>query len=177
MDTSEDKKFVATGERGKYPKIYIWDSQTMIEMGVLQHSMTAGIRVIKFSPDGSKLLAVTCDQYNTIYMFNLANCTLITKTRGDRSTILDATWVTNTTFVTVGIKHFKKWDLREGRLRDKKGLFGQGNKILICAKRNHGQVIVGTYNGCLQVWKGHRLEKELPIMDKCIDCITVTEQK
>ena len=30
MDLSEDKKLVATGQRGKHPKIYIWDSETMI---------------------------------------------------------------------------------------------------------------------------------------------------
>lgn len=111
--------------------------------------MSAGVRIIKFSPDGSKLLAVTCDQYNTIYVFNLANFSLITSSRGDRNTILDAVWITDSQFCTVGIKHFKKWELREGRLKDKKGLFGQGNKILICAQKNHGQVIVGTYGGSL----------------------------
>ena len=149
MDISEDKKYIATGERGRRPKIYIWDSETMIEIGHLQNSMTSGIRVIKFSADRSKLLAITCDQYNTIYVFNISNFSLITTSRGDRSTILDACWINNNQFVTVGVKHFKKWEIKDGRLRDKKGLFGQGNKILICVQRNHGQVIVGTYGGTL----------------------------
>jgi WD40 repeat protein len=86
--------------------------------------MTSGIRVLKFSPDGKKLLAVTCDSYNSMFVFNLSNFSLITTCRGDRNTILDAVWTNNACFSTVGIKHFKKWDLKEGRLKNKKGLFG-----------------------------------------------------
>jgi isopentenyldiphosphate isomerase len=74
--------------------------------------MTEGVRVIKISPDNTKLLVVTCDEHNSVYIFNLLNQVLITSARGDSSLIMDATWVNNSTFCTVGIKHFKRWELK-----------------------------------------------------------------
>jgi hypothetical protein len=55
-------------------------------------------------------------------------------------------------------------------------LFGSGNQILTCSDKNNGQVVVGTDQGTLQVWKGYKLEKELVITESCIDCLNVSEQ-
>jgi WD40 repeat protein len=118
MDLSEDKRLVATGDRSRNPKIYIWDSQNMIELGHFQDKINHGVRVLKFSPNASKLLAVSCDEFNSVFIYNINDFTLITHARGDTNNIIDAVWMTEQLFFTVGIKHFKKWEFIDGRLSD-----------------------------------------------------------
>lgn len=84
---------MATGDRSKFPKIHIWDSEAMLPLGSFSGLMTDGIRVLRFSSDGTKLLAVTCDSLNSIYVYSLVNNSLISKARGFSKTILDAVWV------------------------------------------------------------------------------------
>lgn len=149
----------------------------MLPLGSFSGLMSEGIRVLRFSPDGSKLLAITCDEFNSLFIYSLANNSLIANARGFTKTILDAVWTSETQFYTAGVDNFRKWDLKDGRLKSKRGIFGKSSRIITCIKKNLDHVIAGTILGTLQIWKSNKVEKELPLLEHCIDCISVNDSK
>ena len=121
----------------------------MLPLGSFSGLMSHGVKVLKFSPDGSKLLAITCDEFNSVFIYSLANNSLISNARGYTNTILDAVWGSENQFYTAGIDTFRKWDLKDGRLKSKRGIFGKHSRIITCVKKNLDHIIAGTTSGFL----------------------------
>lgn len=172
---NEEKKLVASGEIGMRPIVYIWDAETLIILQTLRKGLKVGIKSLEFSQDSSKLLTICSDKFNTLVIYNVENGALFSKVKTGTQRLMDSVWVNQNTFVTVGINHLKVWTLKQGRLKDKLGLFNDKCKILTCCALNSNQVLVGNVKGEMQVWKGNKLEKDFPIHDSCIDTIKVTD--
>ena len=180
---SQDERKAATGDSGKRPTIYLWDTDSLITLLKINDHMEDGVRCLKFSNDDTKLLVITCDSFNSVVIFDTFNGALIAKARGDSCKILDCVWTGKRTFSTVGIQHFKRWELkRSGVLSDKRGLFHnkktskKSSRILVCCNFFSGIVLVGAYDGGLQIWMGNRLEDEHLNHNSCIDSIAVTDE-
>lgn len=175
LSINPERNLVATGEIGFRPTVFIWDAQTLIIMKKLSKGLKMGIKSLEFSPDSTMLLTICSDKYNTLVIYNIINGAVISKVRSGTQRIMDSVWVNTSAFVTVGINHFKRWNMKQGRLKDKLGIFNERCKILICCALNSNQVLVGNIKGEMQVWKGNKLDKEVPVHDSCIDSINVAD--
>jgi Ca2+-binding EF-hand superfamily protein len=61
----------ATGEIAGTPVLCLWDNQTMQVQSMYSESLSGGISHVRFSPDGSLLLAATLDDQRTVYLFDV----------------------------------------------------------------------------------------------------------
>lgn len=88
------------------------------------------------------------------------------------------------TFVTVGIKHFKMWEIKGAIVSGKKGLFGKNCNFLLCVDTHENKAYVGAGDGSLQVWTGTSCSKAVKLhggkpMDalKCLSKVVLTGGK
>ncbi len=86
---SSDKRFIATGEMGAKPMIYVWDSQTMHHKKAFKGHLTCGIQSLSFSPSGKFLAAVANDNDYTVAVFNVETGVLLKSAKGDINKIVD----------------------------------------------------------------------------------------
>ena len=62
-------RVVATGERGRVPKIMVWDVATCQTMCVIRGFHERGISQLTFSTSGDVLISVGMDEYNTVALY------------------------------------------------------------------------------------------------------------
>lgn len=171
------RKMIATGEISTgeaTATICIWDKECREMMRF--EGLNKGVNVLSFSPNGTKLIAVTMDESHTIHIFDLKEKKLVASKAGDNYKILDACFKNEKDFVTVGIKHYKYWMVNGPDLLSKEGVFGQSesNKIdnkLGLVKLNNNRFITGSATGEVTIWD----DEKIVIMKKChmknVDCI------
>lgn len=133
-----------------------------------------GVCALRFSPDGSKLACVCIDDNHMVVVFDVEKKSMIACEKGDTAKIVDIDWVSETEFVTVGIKHFKTWTLSGQSLKDKKGSFGKYNNSLICVKRFKNNLLCGSTTGDLQVWGVGSCTKSIQICTGTLDAVHIT---
>ncbi|WCJ28424.1 Mitogen-activated protein kinase-binding protein 1 [Euphorbia peplus] len=104
---SPDGRFVAAGESGGQPAVFVWDCSTMAFVSELKDHLY-GVECIAFSPDGEHLVSVG----GYIYLWNWRSGMLITKLKASSS----CSSVTSVSFsadakylITAGKKHLKCW--------------------------------------------------------------------
>lgn len=125
---SPDGVHVATGENGKKPVCYIWNSETQtLKSKLTGNGIVQNIFTIAYSPSGNHLAIIDeSDDHNiAVYDTNTGAC--ISKSKGDRALIQSCAWLDEQTFVTVGPKHFKQWTIKSGGFASKLGNFGGAN--------------------------------------------------
>ena len=62
-------RVVATGERGRVPKIMVWDVATCQTICVIRGFHERGISQLTFSTSGDVLISVGMDEYNTVALY------------------------------------------------------------------------------------------------------------
>jgi hypothetical protein len=78
---------------------------------------------------------VCINDENRICVFEVPSGQLICTEKGDTSKIVDLEWLSEETFLTVGIKHSKTWSFKGGNLKGKRANRGDCDK-LVCAVRS-----------------------------------------
>ena len=99
-------RIVATGERGRVPKILVWDVATCQTLCTIRGFHERGISQLSFSTSGDVLITIGMDEYNTVALYDwqsglpklsargdvpqniLQKCKLITAQRSGRELIL-----------------------------------------------------------------------------------------
>jgi hypothetical protein len=77
----------------------------------LKSGIIKGIESMSFSPDGSKLTCICIDDNHMVVVFDIKTKELLFCEKGDTAKILECTWIDENSFVTVGIKHYKLWNI------------------------------------------------------------------
>lgn len=116
-----------TGEMGAKPVIHQWDS-----------SGGKSIRAYKGVKKGVSAIAVNekllvgsgLDDDHYIYVFDIKSGALLASEKGGRDVILGMKWVGESSFVSVGVKHFRLWEFSGKTVKGKTGSFGQNCNIL-----------------------------------------------
>lgn len=65
-----DRTLVATGESGKRPKIFIWDSETAEVFSKVKLGRVRAVKSIAWSCSGKYLAATAMDNEHTVYLIN-----------------------------------------------------------------------------------------------------------
>lgn len=139
---------MATGELGPKPFIFVWDSETLEVTNQWKGAILKGIAALAFSPSGKKLVAAAIDDDHYIGVFDLGSNAAMSF-KGGKDVIVDIDWATETSFVTIGVKHFKLWNSGATEYKATQGQFGKANNLLsgLCFVGN--QTLVGAASGDL----------------------------
>lgn len=87
---SPDLKYVASGENGRRPFVFIWDAETMEKKFSLRDNGIKGnIQAIAYSPSGKLLAVVDMSDDHNIAIYDTSNGTCIVSSKGDRACVLD----------------------------------------------------------------------------------------
>jgi microtubule-associated protein-like 6 len=174
---NDSKTLIATGENcnksGIKSSVCVWDPQCKEQMR-FQGMFEKGVNVLCFSPNGSKLLAISLDENHTIFLFDMKQKKLICSTSGGNSKILDACFKNDKEFVTVGLKHYKYWMINDNQFFCKDGIFGNDTKVdnkIGLVKLSNNNFVTGSATGEVTIWD----EEKIIIMKKChtkyVDCM------
>lgn len=179
MAVHPNRKTIATGELGPKPMICIWGADNCTQICNVTSGIAKGVDNLCFSDTGKYLLAGCMDDDHKIFIYDTTNnYSLVATEKGGREFILGVTWLDDSSFVTVGIKHYKHWNLSGSSLKGTKGAFkGQDDMVTSVAKKGNNEILCGTAQGSLQIWQGSsHLDTKVGVHKKFLDAIAVGKQ-
>ncbi|XP_075303783.1 echinoderm microtubule-associated protein-like 5 [Odontesthes bonariensis] len=162
---------VATGQVGDTgdmsatsPSIHVWDAMTKQTLSVLRCFHSGGVCSVSFSATGKLLLSVGLDPEHTITIWKWQEGAKVASRIGHSQRIFVAEFRpdSDTTFVSVGIKHVRFWTLAGRALLCKKGVLStiedaRMQTMLSVAFGANNLTFTGTISGDVCVWKEHIL--------------------
>jgi WD40 repeat protein len=93
---------------------------------------------------------------------------------------LEIIWISTNEFVTIGIKHYKKWDVLDGKsLKGSNGQFGKNCNILcsLAFDEDSKNIYAGASDGSLQIWKGTSCTKSQKLHSGPIHALCIAENR
>jgi WD40 repeat protein len=180
MSVHPNKSVVATGELHPKPMICIWSSESCTQICTVTSGIAKGVDNLCYSSSGKYLLAGCMDDDHKIFIYDSENnYSLVATEKGGREFILGVTWINDLSFVTVGIKHYKYWNLSGSTLKGTKGAFKTKDDMLTCvAKTANNDILCGSAQGNLQIWQGaSSIDVKEGAHKKFLDAIAVGKQK
>lgn len=164
---------VATGEIGRYPKVRVWETSTCALLYTLAtEKLQKGISDLAFSPSGDLLCVTAMDDNHAIALFSTSTHTLLYSSETGPDDLNDISFVSESTLVTVGIKHYKWWTVEAG-LKAKRGIFGEHCNVLFCAGVRENEVYTGCQDGSLLKWSENQVQKAAKVLEKQIDALWI----
>jgi microtubule-associated protein-like 6 len=180
MSVHPNKKVVATAELGPKPMICIWSADQCTQICTVTSGIAKGVDNLCYSDSGKYLYASCMDDDHKVFIYDAENnYSLVATEKGGREFILGVTWISDTSFVTVGIKHYKHWTLSGSTLKGTKGAFKSKDDMLTCvAKTVNNDILCGSALGSLQIWQGSsNIDTKEGVHKKFLDAIAVGKQK
>ena len=168
---SPTKDLIATGEVGRRPMIFVWDSNSLMQIAKFNTPLEKGIGVLAFSPSGHTLVAVAMDDDHSLALYNLETNSLILSIKGGREKIMDVAFISENEFVTSGVKHYKLWTLTGSKLVGKSGQFGKNDNLLLSSTVIGEHVYTGTGAGTVVKWKLHEAESAVELHARAVDSL------
>lgn len=172
---SSSQIFKRTDSRDRNPIICIWDVDANL-VHKFEGNFFKGVNSLSFSPDSSKLLAISLNDEHDIYLFDLKENRLTATSRGGSTKILDCVFKNDKEFATVGIKHFKYWMIKNGSLYTKEGFFGQCDNKLGLVICQNGNFISGSANGELTVWRDEVIIANRKVHSRNVDSLYTKDE-
>lgn len=150
-----------TGQVGKSPSIFIWDTATGEKMKRFKLEKAArAVAAVCISPDGSYI--ATADKHNdhNVSIFKTSDPSVfVFQDKGGPDEIFDLAFTKKDGDVACwsgGVKHFAYWNL--ANMKKKKGVFGTGNEATSFAcvtADDKGNCYAGGANALIYVWTGN----------------------
>jgi WD40 repeat protein len=114
LDMTKNKETVATGDQGGF--IFVWHYDSKDVSSHLRASKTEGIIKLRFSAEGSKLVAVSQDRFYTLDVFDHPNQQLLQSVRTHEGPVLSLNFGSDEDFVTVAADRIRFWEFRGANL-------------------------------------------------------------
>eukprot|EP00919_Chromeraceae_sp_WS-2016_P015597 GHVR01036799.1.p2 GENE.GHVR01036799.1~~GHVR01036799.1.p2 ORF type:complete len:157 (-),score=21.16 GHVR01036799.1:2011-2481(-) len=149
---------------GAKSTIYGWD----INGAITQTYRGAKKGVSAISVNDRYLVAAGLDDNHYVYLFDKERGKLIGSEKGGRDVIIDMKFVGEDSFVSIGVKHFKNWNINGKNLKGKTGIFGKNCNILCCVTVDREDIFAGASDGTLQSWKGNSCVKSIKAHPKAL---------
>ena len=101
---------------------------------------------------------------------------MIALEKGDTAKIVDVEWISDSEFVTVGMRHFKQWKVQNNSLKSSRGSFKKGSSDkIVFAKNFNGKIFCGAFKGELQIWNGSQCSRSIKLGKGSVDAICLSE--
>jgi WD40 repeat protein len=158
LAVSDDRKSVVSGQVGKFPTVFIWDSATAKKkVGTKLNKNSRRVNAVCMMPDGG---FVAVDESNDHQVFSFDNNgKQIFSDKGDQNKIFDiaAAPGNERNFLTVGKRHIKFWT-PTGSRKSRRGIFGdyEATSFASCAYHSGGKALTGGCNGKIYCWNEQR---------------------
>ncbi|KAI0227896.1 Echinoderm microtubule-associated protein-like 6 [Lamellibrachia satsuma] len=164
------KNVIATGQIGAQPEVNIWDAGTKETISVLKGFHTKGVCAVNFSCGGKLLVTVGLDADHSLAVWRWQDGTKVASGPGHSERIFQAEFRpdSDSSFVTVGVKHVKFWTVAGGQLLSKKGIIAavpecpnmpKMQTMLSVAFGANNVTFTGAMNGDVFVWKDTTLTR------------------
>ena len=181
MDVTRDKLYCATGSmpnllKKKDATIYVWSVKERVELACLKGFHKVAVKIVKFSPSGEILLSIGKDKDNSLALYDWKNERLICISKIDKEHVLDADWMDNNTFVTIG-KHIKFWRIKMNNVSAVKGIWGMDEaELLYCCKYVGKKCFTGSAQGNICCWNEGVKRKNVKAHDGSVYCFVYDEK-
>ena len=182
LDLSPDKRFCATGSMPsqnskREATIFVWNVLTQTEVVCLKGFHKGAVKLLKFSRSGDILLTVGKDKDNSLALYDWQNERLICIAKVDASPVLDADWLDETTFVTVGKAHIKFWKIKLNNVTAIKGIWGDDEaEPLVACKYVGKKCFTGSSTGNICDWSEGVKGKNVPAHTGYVYCLYYHEE-
>ena len=194
-----DGNYCATGEVGDMPKIVVWDCSTMDTKAVLVGFHKRGVSTCAFNHDGSLLLSVGLDDYNSVAIYNWEQERVIATAVVSSTKVMAACFVGSKEFdnerVLLGGKQFLKFFKVQGdSCVCQNGVFNNNTvttqKDFFCMNAvpvgppQHGYTVTTGVRGEVLLWDGFKCRKECHSVlsgkfrhTESVDCLWAGEER
>ena len=106
-----ERTLVATGEMGRRPTAFVWDSTNPEGAPVAQlRGQRRAITHMAFSPNGKYLATIGRDDQRSLMVYDWEAGECVWKVKNTTSAVLFCVWQSNHTIVTGGMKHIFFWN-------------------------------------------------------------------
>ncbi|XP_078490103.1 echinoderm microtubule-associated protein-like 6 [Ciona intestinalis] len=169
LNVNQHPKFpniIATGQIGSNPTIHVWDATSKQTLSILKGFHVGGVCSVNFSASGKLLLSVGLDEQHSVAVWRWQEGLKACSHTCSNHRIFSAQFRpdSDSTFVTVGVKHVMFWQVCGSALLGKRGVLGategiQAQTMLCIAFGAENLTYTGAMNGDVYVWKGHVLSR------------------
>lgn len=157
------KRYIAIGEKGEYPNIYIYEYPSMEVCKVLKKGAERSFMALGFSHSGSKLASVGYEPDYSLIIWDWKNESIILRAKAFSQEVYSIGFsrYREDLLCTSGMAHIKFWKIAKTftglKLKGSLGKFGQVelsdiNSFAILADE---KVVSGSENGNLLLWEGN----------------------
>lgn len=158
VNTAGDRTLAVTGQVGKNPPVFVWNTQTGEKIFRTQLAKNArGVSACAINTDGSMI--ATADQSNDhiVSVFNTASGDCIYTDKGGPDPIHDMSFCKGGSMKlwSAGVKHLNFYDLNAHK--KKKGIFGDHPRVSFACitADDKGTAYSGGTNAKVYVWGGN----------------------
>jgi WD40 repeat protein len=156
VNSSGGRNMAVTGQVGKSPSIFIWDTTTGEKINRFKLAKNSrAVAAVCISPDGDYI--GTADKHNdhNVCIFKCSEQTPVFTSKGGPDEILDMAFSKKEGDIScwsAGVKHFAYWNL--DNMKKKKGIFGtkEMTSFACCTTDVLGNCYAGGANALIYVW-------------------------
>ncbi|ETV84876.1 hypothetical protein, variant [Aphanomyces astaci] len=162
---------VASGERGRTPKVILWDANSGSSLCVLSGFHKRGVSHVAFNTKGDLLATHGMDDDHSIAIYNLQG-KLVAKATASKQSILGIAFM-DKDGISVGEKSVLFWSVSQSNVSVKKGSFGKGDSrsTVLCAVFVLGEAVTGQADGSLYQWKGRNCIALVKGHEGAVNCL------
>ena len=171
MAWSSDRSSMFTGEMGAKPVIHQWNSSG--ESLRAYKGVKKGVSAIAVNERYLSASGLDDDHY--IFVFDIKSGALLASEKGGRDVILGMRWVGESSFVSVGVKHFRLWEFSGKTVKGKTGVFGQNCNILCSVEAQDERVYTGASDGSVHIWSGTSVSKSQKMHSAAVNALCLHE--
>jgi echinoderm microtubule-associated protein-like 6 len=160
LTATDDGRFIATGQLGRVPRVYVWDGETAQALALLRGRLSRGVSELCFSRSGDLLACVGLDDEHTIAVYDWRNEALVCLGKAGRAKVLCLAFSPDGTTLAVGsVNEVNFHRLRPGvrYLHRRRGVWGKRYRFqpALCIRYlDSGMCVTGMLDGSLYFWEG-----------------------
>jgi len=130
LAVNPQRKLAATGQMARKGKakaidMFVWDIETKTMLARLNNFHLRAVCLIEFSPNGSKLLSIGRDDYNSLAVYDWAQRRILCTSKVDQAKVTACGFKSETEFFTCGLKHIKFYTLNGQNVKATRGQLPQ----------------------------------------------------
>ena len=122
--------------------------------------VTKGVLAASISPDGTKAVVAGMDDDHEVALLDLEKERVIKKNKGSKKVIMKLGWISDSEFVSVGIRHFKHWTIDKGNF---KGKDGKSPVYFVSLAIADQKILTGASHGEIYSWRGNTGTKAITL--------------